>query len=175
MRIIQTSAYILFLLFSLQLSAQDYVDVKLGETKSNNTIEVNFSGVKKKTKKDEDYYRVTLTVTNLGPSWSNIFTTAVKNYIKSDKSAVAEVNFLNATGRGMSATTGKLFGNQITIQVPFKCKKCPAPKKKDEDPYNHYVETYVIGTEFLNGSSVFHSFSIRVPAGAIPDARVMLK
>lgn len=175
MRSLQIPIIILLLLFGLQASAQDYVDAKLGETKSNGNIEVNFTGVKKKTKKGEDLYRVNVTVTNQGTSWNVLFSTAERSYIKSNKSAVAEINFLNATGRGMSATTGWLFGTPVTIMVPYKCKKCPPPKDKDKDPYNHYIKNYVIGVSFQNGASIYNSYNIRVPEGSIPEVRVTMK
>jgi hypothetical protein len=175
MRIIKFSAVILFLAFGFQLSAQDYVELELGQTKAMQSVQVNFNGVIKKTKHNEDYYRVTVTVTNEGRSWFTIFDRAVKSYVKSDKSVVAQMNFLNATGRGLSATRGKIYGRPIMVQVPYKCKKCPPPKSKKEDPYNHYLRPYVVGSQFQNGSSLVHSFSIRVPEGQKPKVRVMLQ
>lgn len=175
MRLIKISTLILFMSFVFQLQAQDYVDLNLGDSQQLQGIQVNFNGVIKKTKKGEDYYRATVTVTNEGRSWYNIFDQAVTTYIKSEKSVVVHLNFLNATGRGMSATSGKIYGNPITVQVPYKCKKCPPPKDNKEDPYNHYLKPYVVGTQFLNGSSLVHSFSIRVHEGDKPKVRVMFQ
>lgn len=175
MRVIRFSAVILFLAFAFQLSAQDYVEVQLGQTKMMQNVQVNFNGVIKKTKRNEDYYRVTVTVTNEGSNWFTIFDRAEKSYVKSEKSVVAHMDFLNATGRGLSATRGKIYGMPVTVQVPYKCKKCPPPKDKKKDPYNHYLRPYVVGSQFLNGSSLVHSFNIRVPEGQKPKVRVMIQ
>ena len=175
MRKLKLSAFLLLLFFGYQLSAQDYVDLNLGESKKANNIQVNFNGAEKKSKKGEDYYRVTVTITNEGMGWHTIFDKAMETYVKSDKSVIVHVNFLNATGRGMSATTGKIYGNPIYIDVPIRTKKCPPPKNKDEDPYNHSLKPYVVGVQFANGVSLVHSFNIRVPEGTTPQVRVMLE
>jgi len=57
--------------------------------------------------------------------------------------------------------------------VPYKCKKC-TPVKKDEDPYNHYTKSVIIGTQLAAGSTLSEAFNIRVPEGEIPTVRVMI-
>lgn len=175
MKSVKLSAFFLLLFFGFQLSAQSYVDLKLGESKQDDNIKATFNGAIKKTKKGEDYYRVTVTITNEGMGWHTIFDRAMQTYVKSEKSVIVHVNFLNATGRGMSSTTGKIYGNPIYVDVPIRVKKCPPPKDKKEDPYNHYLRRYVVGVQFANGSSLVHSFNIRVPEGTTPQVRVMLQ
>ncbi|MBN2616138.1 MAG: hypothetical protein JXR71_10640 [Bacteroidales bacterium] len=175
MKSLQLSAFFVLLFLGFQVSAQNYVDLKLGESKQADNIKANFNGAIKKSKKGEDYYRVTVTITNEGMGWHTIFDKAMETYVKSDKSVIVHVNFTNATGRGLSATTGKIYGNPIYVDVPIRVKKCPPPKDKKEDPYNHFLRRYVVGVQFENGASLVHSFNIRVNEGVTPQVRVMLQ
>ncbi len=167
--------FILFFLFStVYVLGQNYVDLVPGETKIIKGIAVNCEGVVKKTKKGEDLYRITITLDNKDNNFIRLFTTAWKVFLKNDKSAIAKIRFLNATGRGLSATSGKLYGQPVNIKVPYSCKKCPAPTDKKTDPYHHYIKNYIIGIQFIKGSTLAKTYSIRVPQKKVPKVRVML-
>jgi len=154
---------------------QNFINLKAGETQEINGIAVSYIAAKKKTKKGQDLYRVTVTITNHGSDYLQMFPIAMKVFMKNDRNALAYFQFVNATGRGMSATTGKIHAKPLTIQVPIDCLKCPVPKDPKADKYKHTIKTYVIGTRFLSGSTFSRVFNIRVAEGSIPSVRAMLK
>lgn len=170
------SYFFLFLVCGTGTSmAQGYVGLQVNKTENVDGIDVNYQTFKRKTKKGEDYYRVTVTLTNTGNNWIRIFPEAMRQFIKNDRTAFAHFRFENATGRGFSATMGKVFPQPIFIKVPISVKKCPPPKNPKEDPYNHYLRTYVAGVQFLNGETVTKSFNIRVREGIIPRVQVLIQ
>lgn len=170
------SYLLLFLVFGTGVSkAQGYVDLQEGKTQSINGIDASYLTLKRKEKKGEDFYRITVTLTNQGANWIHIFSTAAPTFIKNERTAMAHFRFVNATGRGLSATTGRAFPQPILIKVPIDTKKCPPPKNPKEDPYNHELRTYVAGTQFLNGETVTYSFNIRVEEGIIPKVQVLIQ
>ncbi len=166
----------IFLVFGTGVSkAQGYVELQEGKTQSINGIDASYLTLKRKEKRGEDYYRITVTVTNQAANWIHLFSKAAPTFIKNDRMAMAHFRFVNATGRGLSATNGKVFPQPILIKVPISVKKCPPPKNPKEDPYNHHLKTYVVGTQFLNGETVTHSFNIRVQEGTIPRVQVLIQ
>jgi hypothetical protein len=171
--------FLTFLLVSffagVHLEAQQFVTLKAGKNTQINGITTSYIAALKKSKKGADYYRITVSITNNSSDLQQLFSEASLTFIKNNHQPLAYFQFVNATGRGLSATSGKLYARPLTMQVPYKSKKCPPPKDPKEDPYNHYVATYYVGTQFRNGSTISHTFDIRVPEGTIPVVRVMIQ
>mgnify|MGYP000022345448 CR=1 FL=1 len=168
------SLFLISFFAGMQLEAQQFVTLRAGKATQINGVSASYITAIRKTKKGEDYYRVTVSITNNGGDVQQIFSEASRVYTKIGHTALAYFQFVNATGRGFSAVSGKLFARPLTIVVPYKSKKCPPPADSKEDPYNHYVETYYIGMQFPSGATISKSFSIRVPEGVVPVVRVML-
>ncbi|GMT45938.1 MAG: hypothetical protein IEMM0006_1770 [bacterium] len=170
------STLFLVLIFSgVQLEAQNFVTLKAGKTTQINNIAVSYIAAIKKTKKGEDLYRVTISITNRGGVFQRIFSRAVKTFRKTDNNALAYFQFVNATGRAFSAISGKLYAQPLTIEMPYKCRKCPPPADKKKDLYNHYVKSYIIGTQFQSGTTLTGTYNIRVSRGVTPVVRVMIR
>ncbi len=155
--------------------SQDFIDLKPGETQEINGVAVSYVAAKKKSRKGQDLYRVTVSITNHGGDYIQIFHMARKIFVKTDQNALAYIQFVNATGRAMSATSGKIYSKPLTVQVPIDIPKCPPPANPKADKYNHVVRTYVTGTRFLSGSTLSRTFNVRVSQGSFPQVRVMLK
>ena len=155
--------------------SQDFIDLKPGETQEINGVAVSYVAAKKKSRKGQDLYRVTVSITNHGGDYIQIFHMARKIFVKTDQNALAYIQFVNATGRAMSATSGKIYSKPLTVQVPIDIPKCPPPTNPKADKYNHVVRTYVTGTRFLSGSTLSRTFNVRVSQGSFPQVRVMLK
>ncbi len=156
-----------------EMSAQQLVTLHNGKDTQINNYTVSYVATRKKSKKSEDYYRITVSVTNNGGNYLELFREAETSFNKEHLQPLAFFQFANATGRGFSATTGKLYPNPLTIAVPYKCKKCPPPTNSKEDPYNHYTATYYIGVQFRHGSLITGRYDIRVPAGTEPVVKVI--
>jgi len=169
------SFFVILLFAGMQLEAQQFVVLKAGKTTQINGVSASYIAALKKTKKGTDYYRVTVSITNNGSDFQQLFSEASLTFTRLDHQPLAYFQFVNATGRGLSATSGKLYARPMTMQVPYKCKKCPPPKDSKEDPYNHYVATYYVGTQFRSGSTISRTFDIRVTEGTIPVVRVMIQ
>jgi hypothetical protein len=169
------SLFLVSFFAGMQLEAQQFVVLKAGKTTQINGISVSYIAAIRKTKKGEDYYRATVSITNNGGDYQQLFSEASKVFTKIGHNALAFFQFVNATGRGFSAVSGKLYARPLTIVVPYKSKKCPPPTDSKEDPYNHYVETYYIGMQFPSGATISKSFSSRVPEGVVPVVRVMIR
>ncbi len=168
------SLFVVSFFAGMQLEAQQFVILKAGKTTQINGISVSYIAALRKSKKGEDYYRATVSITNNGGTYQQIFSEASKVFTKIGHDPLAYFQFVNATGRGFSAVSGKLYASPLTIMVPYKSKKCPPPTDSKEDPYNHFIETYYIGMQFPNGTTISKSFNIRVPEGALPVVRVMI-
>ncbi len=136
---------------------------------------MSYVATMKKSKKSEDYYRITVSVTNSGSDYMELFREAETRFDKEHLQPLAFFQFSNATGRGFSATTGKLYPQPLTMPVPYKCKKCPPPSDSKKDPYNHYTVTYYIGVQFRHGSLITGRYDIRVPAGTKPVVKVIVR
>ncbi len=169
------SLFLILFFIGTQVEAQQFVTLQAGKTTQINDISASYIVAKKKTRKGEDYYRVTVSITNNGGNYQQIFSEASKVFTKIGHNALAHFQFVNATGRGFSAVAGKLYARPLTIAVPYKTKKCPPPTDSKEDPYNHYIATYYIGMQFQSGATITHTYSIRVPEGANPVVRVMIR
>ncbi len=167
--------FLVLLFTGMQLEAQQFVNLKAGKNTQINGISVSYIAARKKTKKGEDYYRITVSVTNRGADYMQLFSEASKTFSKTNHNALAYFQFVNATGRGLSATSGKLYARPLTMPVPYKCKKCPPPADSKEDPYNHYVSTYYIGMQFQSGATISHTYNTRVHEGVVPVVRVMIR
>ncbi len=159
----------------LEINAQQLVTLHNGKDTQINNYTVSYVASLKKSKKSEDYYRINVSVANDGGDYLELFRLATKTFNKEHLQPVAFFQFANATGRGFSATSGKLYPNPLTITVPYKCKKCPPPTNSKEDPYNHYSATYYIGVQFKQGSIITKRFDIRVPAGKEPVVKVIVR
>ncbi len=171
-----TSFLFLVLFFTgMRLEAQQFVTLKVGKTTQINGISVNYIAAKKKTRKGEDHYRITISITNTGREYQQLFSKASRTFNKIGHPALAYFQFVNATGRGFSAISGKLYAHPLTIEVPYKSKKCPPPADSKEDPYNHYVGTYYIGMQFQSGTTLTGVYSVRVTEGTKPIVRVMIQ
>jgi len=171
-----TLSLLLILFFvGAQVEAQQFVTLKAGKTTQINGVSVSYVAAIKKTRKGEDYYRITVSITNNGSDYQQIFSEASKIFTKIGHNALAHFQFVNATGRGFSAVAGKLYARPLTIAVPYKTKKCPPPTDSKEDPYNHHIATYYIGMQFPRGATITHVYSIRVPEGASPVVRVLIQ
>ncbi len=168
------SLFLVSFFAGMQLEAQQFVTLRAAKATQINGISASYIAALRKSKKGEDFYRVTVSITNNGGDVQQIFSEASKVFTKIGHNALAYFQFVNATGRGFSAVSGKLYARPLTIMVPYKTKKCPPPTDSKEDPYNHYVETYFIGMQFPSGATISKSFSIRVQEGVIPVVRVMI-
>ena len=158
-----------------EMSAQQLVTLHNGKDTQINNYTVSYVATMKKSKKSEDYYRITVSVTNSGSDYMELFREAETNFDKEHLQPLAFFQFANATGRGFSATTGKLYPHPLTMPVPYRCKKCPPPSDSKEDPYNHYTATYYIGIQFRHGSLITGRYDIRVPAGTEPVVKVIVR
>ncbi len=168
------SLFLVSFFAGMQLEAQQSVILRAAKATQINGISASYIAAIRKTKKGEDYYRVTVSITNNGGNYQQLFSEASKVFTKIGHSALAYFQFANATGRGFSAVSGKLYAGPLSILVPYKSKKCPPPADSREDPYNHFIETYFIGMQFPSGATISKSFSIRVPEGVVPVVRVMM-
>lgn len=153
--------------------SQEFVDLQSGDDVVINGLLVGFNVVKKETKKGADLYKLTATITNRGGDYIRIFDVSPELFVEKPENALAYFQFTNATGKAMSATNAHFYPKPKYIRVPYKCKKCP-PIKKDEDPYDHYTKSVIIGTEFVSGSTISKVYNIRVAEGEIPQVRVMV-
>jgi hypothetical protein len=152
---------------------QGFTELKDGEDSQINGMLVSYSVVKKETKKGSDLYRLTATVTNQDNNYTRLFEVATDYFNKEPQYALAYFQFTNANGKALSSTSTRFYPKPLYISVPYKCKKC-TPVKKDEDPYNHYTKSVIIGTQLAAGSTLSEAFNIRVPEGEIPMVRVMI-
>lgn len=176
MKKLLVSYLFIFLVFGSGITvAQGYVELQKDKTQNVSGIDVSYQTFRRKTKKGEDYYRVTVTLTNNGSNWIRIFPVALQRFVKNDRTAIAHFRFVNATGRGFSATSGRIFVQPIFIKVPISVRKNPPPKNPKDDPYNHYLRTYVAGIQFLYGATETRNFNIRVREGAIPRVQVLIQ
>lgn len=153
--------------------SQDFVDLRSGEDVEVNGILVSYNAVLKDTKKDSDLYRITTTITNRGGDYMRVFSSSPEIFIEKPENAIAYFQFTNANGKALSATSEYFYPKPMYIKVPYKCKKCP-PIAKDEDPYEHYTQSVIIGTQFVSGSTLSKVANVRVPEGEIPQVRVMV-
>lgn len=170
------SYFLIFLVFGTGISeAQGFVDLREGRTQTVYGFNASYQTFKRKTKKGEDYYRITVTLTNRGSDWVHVFPVAARRFVRNNKTFLADFRFVNATGRGFSATNGKLYPKPVYIKVPIDIKKNPPPKNPKADQYNHYMRTYVAGIQFLNGQTMTRSFNIRVRQDAIPRVQVLIQ
>jgi len=175
MRKIVSTLFLVLIFSGVQLEAQDFVTLKAGKTTQINNIAVSYIAAIKKTKNGEDLYRVTVSVTNRGSVFQRLFSMATRIFRKTDNNALAYFQFVNATGRAFSAVSAKLYAQPLTIDVPYKCRKCPPPVDKKKDLYNHHVRPYIIGTQFQSGTTLTGTYHIRVSRGATPVVRVMIR
>jgi len=152
---------------------QQFVDLENGTDVEINGLLVSVNFVKKDTKKGSDLYKLTATITNHGGDYMRIFDLAPELFVEKPENALAYFQFTNANGKALSATSGYFYPKPMYIKVPYKCKKCP-PIQKDEDPYEHYTKSIIIGTHFVSGATMSKSFNIRVPEGETPTVRVMV-
>ncbi len=158
-----------------EIFGQDYVQLLPGKTVQINGYSVNYITALRKTRKGEDYYRVTVSITNNANDYIQIFPEATQSFDRTHYAPLAYFQFVNATGRGFSATTGKLYARPLTISVPYKCKKCPPPANSKEDPYNHYTAAYYIGLQLKSGATLMRTYDIRVHEGEHPVVRVLVR
>ncbi len=169
-------AYIFLIIFSFfanPLFSQSFVDLKDGKDIEINGILVGYNAVLKDSKKDSDLYRITTTITNRGGDYIRTFNVSPETFTEIPENAIAFFQFTNANGKALSATEAYLYPKPMYIKVPYKCKKCP-PIAKDEDPYEHYTKSVIIGTQFVSGSTLSKTYNIRVGEGEIPTIRVMI-
>lgn len=155
------------------LFAQRFTQLKNGEDSLVNGMIVSYNVVKKQTKKGNDLYRLTATVTNQENNYFRLFSTAQDFLVEETKNAFAYFQFTNATGKALSNTSAYFYPSPVHIKVPYECEKCP-PLKKDEDPNEYYTKSVIIGTEFPVGSTLSKVYNIRVPEGEEPTVRVMI-
>ena len=170
------SYFFIFLIFGTGVSeAQGFVELQEGRPQSVYGFDASYQVFKRKTKKGEDYYRITVTLTNTGNDWVHVFRVARRRFVKNEKTLLADFRFVNATGRGFSSTNGKLFPQPVYIKVPIDVKKNPPPKNPKADPYNHYMKNYVAGMQVLHGQTMTRSFNVRVREGVIPRVQVLIQ
>ncbi len=166
----------LFILFTMLISTaftQDFIELNNGQDSQINGLLVSYTVVKKGNKKGMDLYRLTATITNQGGDYMQIFSTSPEIYVQKAENSLAYFQFTNATGKGLSATSGRFYPKPMYIKVSYKYKKCP-PIAKDEDPYEHRTKSAIIGTKFAAGSTLSKVYNIRVAEGETPKVRVMI-
>ena len=164
---------IIISILSNSLYSQGFIQLKKGEDSQVNGMIVSYNVVKKQTKKGNDLYRLTTTVTNQENNYFRLFSTAQDFIVEEKKNAFAYFQFTNATGKAFSETKAYFYPTPIYVNVDYTCKKCP-PLKKDEDPKKHKSKSVIIGTEFPPGSTSSNVYNIRVPEGEEPTVRVMI-
>lgn len=164
----------LFLIISTAFG-QDFINLKPGESQEINGIAVSYIAAKKKTRKGEDLYRVTVSLTNHGGDFIHLFPMAKKYFIKKVEKALAYVQFTNATGTGLSTTSAKIYSKPIRMKVPIDCLITPAPTDPDAPKSVHTIQNYIIGTRFLSGSTINGTYNVRVSHGDFPKVRVMIQ
>lgn len=152
---------------------QEFIELSDSQEIEINGLLVGYTSVLKESKKDSDLYRITTTITNRGDNYIRIFESSPDVFTEKPDNALAYFQFTNATGKALSATSAYFYPKPMYIKVPYKCKKCP-PIAKDEDPYEHYVKSIIIGTQFVSGSTLTSQYNIRVDEGVIPKVRVMV-
>lgn len=152
---------------------QEFTELKDGVDEQINGMLVSYSVVKKETKRGSDLYRLTATVTNQDNNYTRLFDVATESFNEEPQNALAYFQFTNANGKALSSTSARFYPKPLYISVPYKCKKC-TPVKEDEDPYNHYTESIIIGSQLAAGTTLSEVFNIRVPEGEIPTVRVMI-
>ncbi len=165
--------FILVIIFTTPLVAQTFTQLEDGKDMQIDGMLVSYSVVKKKSKKGEDLYHLTATITSQESNHRRLFNTAQETLIEEPKNAIVYFQFTNATGKALSSTNAYFYPNRIYINVDYECDKCP-PLKEDEDPYIHNSKSYIIGTEFPQGSTSSEVYNIRVIEGVIPTVRVMV-
>ncbi len=173
MRRITRTLVFVFSLIVFTSYSQEFVELRSGEDVEVNGILVSYNAVLKDTKKESDLYRITTTITNRGGDYMRVFSSSPEVFIEKPENAIAYFQFTNANGKALSATSEYFYPKPMYIKVPYKCKKCP-PIAKDEDPYEHYTQTVIIGTQFVSGSTLSKVANVRVPEGEIPQVRVMV-
>lgn len=165
--------FLAFIILNSPIFGQEFADLENGMDTQINGLLVSYSVVKKETKKGLDLYRLTATITNQGNDYLRIFDASPEVFVEKPENALAYFQFTNATGKGLSATNGYFYPKPMYIKVPYKCPKCP-PIKKDEDPYEHFSKSVIIGIQFVSGSTQSKVFNIRVAEGEDPAVRVMI-
>jgi hypothetical protein len=165
--------FVLLIIFTTPITAQTFTQLEDGKDMQIDGVLVSYSVVKKKTKKGEDLYHLTATITSQESNHMKLFNTAKESMIEEPKNAIVYFQFTNATGKALSSTNAYFYPNKIHINVDYECDKCP-PIKEDEDPYIHNSKSYIIGTEFPQGSTSSSIYNIRVIEGETPTVRVMV-
>ena len=165
---------ILFNTLASPLFSQNFVELNNGEDQEINGILVSYNAVLKESKKGSDLYRITTTITNQGADYLRFFDSSPETFVEKPENAIAYFQFTNANGKALSATKEYFYPIPRYIKVSYKCKKCPPPTNKDEDPYEHYTKSVIIGTHFVSGSTSTKVSSVRVNEGEIPEVRVMV-
>ncbi|MFK5857348.1 MAG: hypothetical protein QM503_14555 [Bacteroidota bacterium] len=155
------------------LAGQGFTELENGVDMEVDGMIVSYSVVKKQTKKGNDLYRLTATITSHTHTEIDIFNNAEDFLIEDPKGAIAYFQFTNATGKAFSETKAYFYPTPIYVNVDYTCDKCP-PLKKDEDPKKHKSKSVIIGTEFPPGSTSSNVYNIRVPEGEEPTVRVMI-
>ena len=153
--------------------SQTFNNLENGKDMQIDGMLVSYSVVKKKSKKGEDLYHLTATITSQESNHRKLFNTARESFTEEPKNAIVFFQFTNATGKALSSRDAYFYPNKIYINVDYECDKCP-PIKEDEDPYIHNSKSYIIGTEFTKGSTLSNVYNIRVLEGQIPTVRVMV-
>jgi len=173
MKKILPALVLITILFVTPGFSQEFTELMDGEDAQIVGMLVSYNVVKRETKKGNDLYRLTATVTNQKSKHTHIFDVAMESFIEEPQNAIAYFQFTNANGKALSATSAHFYSKPLYITVPYKCKKC-TPVKEDEDPYNHYTKSVVIGSQFPIGSTISKVYHIRVPKGEVPTVRVMI-
>ena len=153
--------------------SQTFNNLEDGKDMQIDGLLVSYSVVKNKTKKGEDLYHLTATITSQTDKYLKLFNTAKETLKEEPKNAIVFFQFTNATGKAFSVTNAYFYPNRLYINVDYDCDKCP-PLKEDEDSYIHNSKSYIIGTEFPSGSTSSDVYKIRVPEGEKPTVRVMV-
>lgn len=164
---------ILFCFSVNQGFSQNFVELTDGQDVELNGMLVSYNAVLKESKKESDLYRITTTITNKAGDFMRIFDVSPEVFIEKPENALAYFQFTNANGKALSATNAYFYPTPMYVKVSYKCKKC-GPLQKDEDPYEYFTKSAIVGTQFVAGSTLSKVSNVRVSEGEIPKVRVMV-
>lgn len=154
------------LIFSNISFAQSWQKIEEGKTLHLEGMDVSYITSFIKTKKGQDIYAVTATISNNGPDLIRLFPQARYDFIEEPQNAWAHFRFTNATGKGLSSRQGYIYPESISMMFPFKCN--PDQKKPN-------YKSRVIGLGMYSGQSRTNNWRMRVNQGDKLEVMVFVK
>ncbi len=155
--------FFLLLSFSFSLPAQQIIDLEEKQPYENNGLEYGFYITNESSKEvkgeDFDRFEISLYVTNKSGCIKLIPFTNISNNGSNEEVVIAEYNCKNATGKRLTAKSGKVNARPFYTQV------------KEPDPVQPSKYRYVnaqIGWAIKNGQTFTTKIIVIVPKGERP-------